>query len=130
MLHSCHHADRKLAVRDILEAFAAHEIVIPVQALAELYTVLTRKGRRPAATARAAVLGWHDSYLIVETSASVMLEAMEISINHQFALRDAIMLTVAAQTACRLLLSEDMQDGFQWRGVTIHNPFKSPTRAT
>jgi predicted nucleic acid-binding protein len=33
------------------------------------------------------------------------------------------MLAAAAQAGCRLLLSEDMQDGFTWRGVTIRNPF-------
>jgi predicted nucleic acid-binding protein len=24
---------------------------------------------------------------------------------------------------CRLLLSEDLQEGFTWRGVTVTNPF-------
>ena len=27
---------------------------------------------------------------------------------------------------CRLLLSEDLQEGFTWRGVTVVNPF-APT---
>ena len=33
------------------------------------------------------------------------------------------MISVAAEGGCRLLLSEDLQDGFSWRGVTIANPF-------
>jgi len=33
------------------------------------------------------------------------------------------MISVASETGCRLLLSEDLQDGFTWRGVTIANPF-------
>jgi predicted nucleic acid-binding protein len=33
------------------------------------------------------------------------------------------MLAVAAEGSCRLLLSEDLQDGFSWRGVTVANPF-------
>jgi hypothetical protein len=32
-------------------------------------------------------------------------------------------LAVAAKGSCRLLLSEDLQDGFSWRGVTVANPF-------
>ena len=32
-----------------------------MQALGELFTVLTRKARWPAAEARAAILGWHDA---------------------------------------------------------------------
>jgi len=30
---------------------------------------------------------------------------------------------VAAENRCRLLLSEDFQNGFTWRGVTVVNPF-------
>jgi predicted nucleic acid-binding protein len=48
---------------------------------------------------------------------------MELAASHQFALWDAIMLAAAGASGCRLLLSEDMQDGFIWRGVTIRNPF-------
>jgi len=33
------------------------------------------------------------------------------------------MMSVAAEAGCRLLLSEDLQDGFTWRGVTVVNPF-------
>jgi predicted nucleic acid-binding protein len=36
------------------------------------------------------------------------------------------MLAAAAQADCRLLLSEDMQDGFTWRSVTVRNPFATP----
>jgi len=32
------------------------------------------------------------------------------------------MLAAAAGSGCRWLFSEDMQDGFIWRGVTIRNP--------
>jgi predicted nucleic acid-binding protein len=104
------------------------ELVIPIQALGELFTVLTRKARRPAAEARAVVLGWHDAYPVTETSSGVMLDAMELSVGHKVALWDAIMLAAAAASGCRLLLSEDMQDGFTWRGVTIRNPFNNNQR--
>jgi len=39
---------------------------------------------------------------------------------------DALILSVAAENRCRLLLSEDLQDGFTWRGVTVANPFAMP----
>jgi predicted nucleic acid-binding protein len=35
-------------------------------------------------------------------------------------------LAAAAEAGCRLLLSEDLQDGFTWQGVTVTNPF-APT---
>jgi predicted nucleic acid-binding protein len=34
-----------------------------------------------------------------------------------------VILAAAAEAGCRLLVSEDMQAGFTWGGVTIVNPF-------
>ncbi|MCA7120267.1 MAG: hypothetical protein LGL72_12845 [Acidibrevibacterium sp.] len=34
-----------------------------------------------------------------------------------------------SQAGCRLLLSEDLQEGFTWAGVTVVNPFSSPRHA-
>lgn len=36
---------------------------------------------------------------------------------------DALVMAVAAEHRCRIVLSEDLQHGFTWRGVTIVNPF-------
>jgi predicted nucleic acid-binding protein len=38
---------------------------------------------------------------------------------------DAVILAAAASAGCRLLLSEDMQEGFTWNGVTVTNPFSA-----
>lgn len=35
------------------------------------------------------------------------------------------MLSAAADARCRLLLSEDLQEGFTWRGVTVTNQFRA-----
>jgi predicted nucleic acid-binding protein len=115
--------ERKLRAVDALGSFAFDDVVVPAQALAELFTVLTRKARWPAARARAAVLGWHDACLVADTTATVLLEAMDLAAIHQYSLWDAIMLAGAAQAGCRVLLSDDMQAGFIWRGVEIRNPF-------
>jgi predicted nucleic acid-binding protein len=84
---------------------------------------LLRNVRRPAAEVRAAVLGWRDAYIVADTSSEVLADAMELATSHQFALWDAIMLAAAAASGCRWLFSEDMQDGYTWRGVTVRNPF-------
>lgn len=116
-------ADRKRTALNILRSHADDDVVVPVQALGELFVVLTRKAGRRAAEARAAALAWSDSYPLIGTSPGVMVEAMEIVTTHHLALWDSVMLAAAAQADCRLLLSEDMQDGFTWRGVTLRNPF-------
>jgi len=42
---------------------------------------------------------------------------------------DALILAVAAENRCRLLLSEDLHDGFIWRGVTVVDPFDGTEHA-
>ena len=96
---------------------------IPVQALGELLSVLVRKAGRSPEAARNAVLSWHDAFSLVPTSSGVMIKAADLVADHQFGIWDAVILAAASEAGCRLLLSEDMQDGFTWGGVTIVNPF-------
>ena len=53
------------------------------------------------------------------------MAAMDLAADHQLGLWDALILSAAADAGCRLLLSEDLQDGFTWSGVTVTNPFGS-----
>src|SRR3954452_25471043 len=110
---------RRQCAHAALAGFAGDDIIVPAQALAELFTVLTRKARWPAAKARAAVLSWHDAYLVADTTSAVLLEARDLTAMHQHTLWDEVLLATAAEAGCRELLSEDMQHGFIWRGVEI-----------
>ena len=98
-------------------------VFIPVQVLGELFRVLVRKGGRSAKQARERVLNWSDSFALIETSQPILLSAIDLAEAHRFSIWDAIVVAAAAKAECRLLLSEDMQDGFSWNGVTIANPF-------
>lgn len=118
--------ERRSAALIALDALAEDHVLIPAQALGELFAVLTRKAGRNAETSRQALLGWTDSFAVIDTTQAVLLEAMEIATTHRLAFWDSVMLAAAAQAGCRQLLSEDMQHGFTWRGVTIRNPFRSP----
>ncbi|HEX7362705.1 MAG TPA: PIN domain-containing protein [Bryobacteraceae bacterium] len=102
-------------------------IVLPVQTLGELFNVLVRKAKRRPARARAAVLSWRDAYpIMAETSATVMINATDLASDHGLTIWDSVVLAASAEAECRLLLSEDLQEGFTWRGVTVTNPF-APT---
>ena len=109
----------------LLQALPSESTLVPVQALGELFTVLVRKAGRSRADAAAAVLSWGDAFPLIETSNDVLLAATDLAQAHQLSLWDAVMLSAAADARCRLLLSEDLQEGFTWRGVTVTNPFAS-----
>lgn len=108
---------------DLIQRFPPTAIVLPVQTLGELFNVLVRKaGRRPGRV-RAAVLSWRDAYAVMETSAAIMINATDLASDHGLSIWDSVVLAAAAEAECRLLLSEDLQEGFTWRGVTVANPF-------
>jgi predicted nucleic acid-binding protein len=118
-------AAMKRAALDLVDNLPQDEVVLPVQVLGELFQVLVKKaGRRPA-DARTAILGWRNAFALVETSPAVLLAALDLAVR-QFAIWDAVVLSAASEADCRLLLSEDMQSGFVWKGVTVVNPFANP----
>ena len=110
---------------ELLQYLPAEAVHIPVQALGELFQVLIKKARRSPQKARAAILNWRDAFPLIDTSASVMLAAADLVVDHQIGVWDSVILSAAAEAECRLLLSEDLQNGFTWRGVTVTNPFLS-----
>jgi len=97
--------------------------ILPIQTLGELFNVLVRKGGRSRDAARAAVLKWRDGFPVIETSAAIMLAATDLAVDHRLNIWDSVILSAASQAGCRLLLSEDLQNGFTWNGVTVTNPF-------
>lgn len=115
--------ERRAQAIDLLQRLPIGSVVLPVQALGELFNVLVRKAKRPPAAARTAIIAWRDAYPASETSAAVLINAVDLSTDRQMTIWDAVMLSAAAEADCRLLLSEDLQDGFTWRGVSVTNPF-------
>ena len=96
-------------------------LVAPVQALGELFVVLKRAGADPM-EARAIVNEYSQSFLPAASLPQTMAAAVDLVVEHKFQLWDALILTAASQAGCTVLLSEDMQDGFVHRGLTIVNP--------
>lgn len=108
---------------ELIQRLPASAIVLPVQILGELFNVLVRKVKRQPARARTALLSWRDAYPVVETSAAVMLNATDLASDHGLTIWDSVVLAASAEAGCRLLLSEDLQEGFTWQRVTVVNPF-------
>jgi predicted nucleic acid-binding protein len=115
-------ARRKTALA-LIEKLPAATTFVPVQVLGELFRVLVRKAGQSPERARAAVLGWHHTFPLIETSPSVLVVATDLAVDHGLGIWDAVIVAATAAAGCRLLLSEDLQDGFIWSGVTVANPF-------
>ncbi|TPL57200.1 PIN domain-containing protein [Mesorhizobium sp. B2-4-2] len=121
--------DKRDHVLELLGKVPQDAAIVPVQVLGELFNVLVRKAGRSRQEARDALLSWRDAFPVAGTTPEVMTMAVDLAADHRFGIWDAVILSAASQTGCRLLLSEDLQDGFTWGGVTVVNPFASPRHA-
>jgi predicted nucleic acid-binding protein len=116
-------AARQQASIDLIAKLPPERTFLPVQTLGELFAVLVKRGRRSREDARQAILHWGDTFPLIESSSDVLLRAMDLAADHQMFMWDALIVSSAAEANCRLLLSEDLQDGFTWGGVTVANPY-------
>ena len=114
---------RQQASLDLIRALPSSLVVIPVQCLGELFRVLTGKARRDATSAQEAILAWADAYETADSTWTALQSAMDVVASHGLQIWDALILAVAEEQRCRLLLSEDMQHEFTWHGLTVVNPY-------
>ena len=82
--------------RAIVDRLSEESTLLPVQALGELYAVLVGKAGRSRTKARDIVLDWSDTFPLIDTSSAVLLQAMELSVGHQLAFWDSVILAAAA----------------------------------
>lgn len=115
---------RQREARSIIDR-GRDRIILPDVVLAELFNVLTHKGRRTHAQAREAAGIWSAGYPVIAFSQWVE-PALDLAAVHRLGIWDAAILATSAEAGCLVLLSEDMQHGFRWRGVTVVDPFAHP----
>jgi predicted nucleic acid-binding protein len=112
--------------RELVASLPVERVLIPAQTMGELFRVLVGKAGRKPFIAREAVFGWVDSFEVVDSTWSAFQSALDLVVDHRVSIWDGLILSLAAEHRCRLLLSEDFQDGFVWRGVTVVNPLVEP----
>ena len=95
---------------------------ISFQVLQEFFATVTRKLKLDAGIARYKV-EFHSRFVVGEPTVTDILAAIDIHCLRNFSFWDALVLRMAKQTGCRVLLSEDMQHGQEFDGVKIVNPF-------
>ena len=114
--------------RDLIAKLNPINSLVPVQVLGELSRVLTIKLNKSSADARELLLSWSDAVVVADTTWTAFQSAMDLTVDHQISMWDALIMSVAAENKCRLLISEDLQNGFTWRGVTVVNPFDTTAK--
>lgn len=117
--------DAKVAAiqRLYLRLLERAELVVPVQALGEATHVLARKFGASEDAMLNELARWEDGFTLVPTTIEMIRTAVSLATAHRFQHWDAVIVDAAVVGGCDILLSEDMQHGSVWRGLTIVNPF-------
>ncbi|HUD15277.1 MAG TPA: PIN domain-containing protein [Terracidiphilus sp.] len=96
--------------------------VVSLQVLQEYFDAATRKLKLNAELAKQRVQVFA-KFHVAEPTVIDILAAIDIHRLHSFSFWDALIVLMAKQAGCRVLLSEDMQNGREIDGVKIVNPF-------
>lgn len=112
---------RELLASDGVEG----RLVISTQVLQELFVTLTRKLAVPLAPDRAlTVLDSLDELPVTTIDRPLVRAAAELSIRHRISLWDALIVEAARAGGCLVLLTEDLQHGWEVAGIRVENPFR------
>ena len=106
----------------ITQATAQGESVVSTQVLIELFHVLTRKQKMPAATAQSLIQAYAAGF-VIESDVELVTSAMEKSIQHQLSIWDAMVIEAALRAQAQTLFTEDLTHGQRFGTLTIVNPF-------
>ena len=97
-------------------------IVVSTQVLIELFAVATRKLGLDPPRARDLV-DTVAGFPTVTTDRALVIDAMEMAEKAQLSIFDSLMVSAARRGRCRVLLTEDLNDGQQFGPLTVRNPF-------
>jgi predicted nucleic acid-binding protein len=99
--------------------------VLSTQVLGELFSVLVRR-RKDRTHGQRVVEAFMKSSVVVGSDSPSMHLALDLAVTAKLQFWDALILATATAAGCTLFLSEDLQDGFAFRGMTVVNPFADP----
>ena len=115
-------AAKSVTARTILER---EDLVLSTQVLQEFYAQATHP-TRPDPMPRDAAVALIESWLrfrVVETTVQLVLDALSAARRWRISYWDAAIIEAARSGGCSTLLTEDLQDGMNFAGVTVENPF-------
>jgi predicted nucleic acid-binding protein len=112
--------------REILERQGFDlELHLSTQVLQEFFVAATRK-LKPQLSVEDALGALSDLAELptVQVDFPLVVAAARLSQKHQVSFWDGLILEAAAGCGCSTVLTEDLQDGWEVRGLRVENPFR------
>ena len=115
---------RAIALKLLADHIASDDIVLSAQVLNEFY-VNVRRLEQPLDAAQALnALEQLAAFPVVPVTADLVVAAAAASERYQVSHWDALILETARAAGCTVVLSEDLNDGQDYGGICVENPFK------
>lgn len=115
-------AEKSSTARTVLDR---EDLVLSTQVLQEFYAQATRP-TRPDPVSHDIAVALIESWLrfrVVETTVQLVLDALSTARRWRISYWDAAVVEAARSGGCSTLLTEDLQPGMDFAGVTVENPF-------
>ncbi|MBI3925870.1 MAG: PIN domain-containing protein [Armatimonadetes bacterium] len=104
----------------------SEDLALSVQVLQEFYVQATR-ATLPSPLSHQQAVTLVDSFKrfpVLDISLELVESAFECRRRHQISYWDAAIIEAARSLGCRVVLSEDLNDGQDYSGVRVTNPFR------
>lgn len=99
--------------------------VLSAQVLSEFYIVVTQRIKNFLSLTEAKkIIGLFDRLEVVEIDRPLVHHSIEIHQQYQISYWDAMIIAAAERAGCSIVLSEDLNDGQKYNGITARNPFR------
>ncbi len=115
---------REVARHLIKEHIEKETGVISIQVLREFYQISTHKIQVPISSEEALEYLHYMAVLdTVHPELEMIVSGIRLHEKHRISFWDALIIQAAPTAGCSLLLSEDLQHGFEIDHLTVENPF-------
>ena len=115
--------DKAKRANDLL---GERDLALSVQVLQEFYVQATRASHRDAISHQQAVLLIESfrRFPVQDLTSRIMMAALDASQRFQLSYWDAAIIEASRVLGCPEVLSEDLNDGQDYGGVRVTNPFR------
>ncbi len=120
---------RQVEAEHIIQSAAKVRAALPEQCILEFLNILLQKIRRSMPDAATLARDLNRNFRVLLPPPAIIDDILRLMSNHRLNIWDARILAVCAANACTVLLTEDMQDGGKYGGVTVINPFNPANAA-
>ncbi|HEY2278170.1 MAG TPA: PIN domain-containing protein [Streptosporangiaceae bacterium] len=108
------------------QILAEHDLALSGQVLQEFYVQATRASRADPLTHQQAVrlIESFRRYPVQDVTGAVVMAALDARQRFQLSYWDAAIIEASRALGCAQVLSEDLNDGQDYAGVRVINPFR------